>query len=124
MTMNKITMTMNKITTWIKNKIHAFNESSLFLLIVKKNKELQEKIWNFFEDFGYTRAVAHLNRQGFYKETEALNFDMKEKENIKLKRIEELIRLERMKEINNSYNPLRHYLSLVYFPFITINFKE
>ncbi len=50
--------------------------------------------------------------------------DIKEKENIRLKQIEELIKLERMKEIKNSYNPLRHYLSLVYSPFIIINFEE
>jgi hypothetical protein len=48
-----------------------------------------KKVWNFFENLGYARAVAHLARQGFYKETEALVFDMKEKANIKLKRIEE-----------------------------------
>jgi len=117
-------MTLKKIIIWIKNKIQAFNESSLFLLKVIKNKELQKKIWNFFEDFGYARAVAHLIRQGFYKETEALMLDIKEKENIRLKQIEELIKLERMKEIKNSYNPLRHYLSLVYSPFIIINFEE
>ena len=117
-------MTLKKIRIWIKNKIQAFNESSLFLLKVIKNKELQKKIWNFFEDFGYARAVTHLIRQGFYKETEALMLDIKEKENIRLKQIEELIKLERMKEIKNSYNPLRHYLSLVYSPFIIINFEE
>ena len=117
-------MTLKKIRIWIKNKIQAFNESSLFLLKVIKNKELQKKIWNFFEDFGYARAVAHLTRLGFYKETEALMLDMKEKTNIKLKRIEKLNKLERMKEIKLSYNPLRHYLSFVYSPFITINFEE
>jgi hypothetical protein len=114
-------MNISKITMWITNKIQTFNESSLFLLIAKKNKKLQKKIWNFFEDFGYARAVAHLTRQGFHKETEAL---MKEKANIKLKRIEELIKLERMKEIKPCYNPLRHYLSLVFYPFVIINFEE
>ena len=117
-------MTLKKITIWIKNKIQAFNESSLFLLKVIKNKELQKKIWNFFEDFGYARAVIHLTRLGFYKEAEALMLDMKEKTNIKLKRIEKLNKLERMKEIKLSYNPLRHYLSFVFSPFIIINFKE
>ncbi len=121
-------MTIKKITIWIKNKIQAFNESSLFLLIAKKNMELQKKIWNFFEDFGYARAAAHLTRQGFYNENEMLMLDMKEKAiikaHIKLKQIEELIKLERMKEIKLSYNPLRHYLSFVFSPFIIINFKE
>ena len=115
---------IKKIAMWIKNKIQAFNESSIFLLQAIKNKELQKKIWNFFEDFGYARAVAHLTRLGFYKETEALMLDMKEKTNIKLKRIEKLNKLERMKEIKLSYNPLRHYLSFVFSPFIIINFKE
>ena len=114
-------MTLKKIIIWIKNKIQSFNESSLFLFQAIKNKELDKKIWNFFEDFGYARAVAHLTRQGFHKETEAL---MKEKANIKLKRIEELIKLERMKEIKPCYNPLRHYLSLVFYPFVIINFEE
>ncbi len=90
-------MTLKKITIWIKNKIQAFNESSLFLLKVIKNKELQKKIWNFFEDFGYARAVAYLTQLGYYKETEVLMLDMKEKANIKLKLTEELIKLERMK---------------------------
>jgi len=49
---------------------------------------------------------------------------MKEKTNIKLKRIEKLNKLERMKEIKLSYNPLRHYLSFVFSPFIIINFEE
>ena len=115
---------IKKIAMWIKNKIQAFNESSIFLLQAIKNKELQKKIWNFFEDFGYARAVAHLTRLGFYKETEALMLDMKEKTNIKLKRIEKLNKLERMKEIKLSYNPLRHYLSFVFSPFIIINFEE
>ena len=115
---------IKKIAMWIKNKIQAFNESSIFLLQAIKNKELQKKIWNFFEDFGYARAVAHLTRLGFYKEAEALMLDMKEKTNIKLKRIEKLNKLERMKEIKLSYNPLRHYLSFVFSPFIIINFKE
>ena len=106
---------------WITNKIQTFNESSLFLLIAKKNKKLQKKIWYFFEDFGCARAIAHLTRQGFHKETEAL---MKEKTNIKLKRIKELIKLERMKETKPCYNPLRHYLSFVFSPFIIINFEE
>ena len=117
-------MNISKITMWITNKIQTFNESSLFLLIAKKNKKLQKKIWNFFEDFGYARAVAHLTRLGFYKETEALMLDMKEKTNIKLKRIEKLNKLERMKEIKPCYNPLRHYLSLVFYPFVIINFEE
>ena len=117
-------MTLKKIIIWIKNKIQSFNESSLFLFQAIKNKELDKKIWNFFEDFGYARAVAHLVRLGFYKETETLMLDMKEKANIKLKLTEELIKLERMKEIKLSYNPLRHYLSFVYSPFITINFEE
>ena len=117
-------MTLKKIIIWIKNKIQSFNESSLFLFQAIKNKELDKKIWNFFEDFGYARAVAHLVRLGFYKETETLMLDMKEKANIKLKLTEELIKLERMKEIKLSYNPLRHYLSLVFSPFIIINFKE
>ena len=117
-------MTIKKIIIWIKNKIQAFNESSLFSLIAKKNLELQKKIWNFFEDFGYARAVTHLTRLGFYKETETLMLDMKEKANIKLKRIEEVNKLERMKEIKLSYNPLRHYLSFVFSPFIIINFEE
>ena len=115
---------IKKIAMWIKNKIQAFNESSIFLLQAIKNKELQKKIWNFFEDFGYARAVTHLTRLGFYKETETLMLDMKEKANIKLKRIEEVNKLERMKEIKLSYNPLGHYLSLVFSPFIIINFKE
>ena len=115
---------IKKIAMWIKNKIQAFNESSIFLLQAIKNKELQKKIWNFFEDFGYARAVTHLTRLGFYKETETLMLDMKEKANIKLKRIEEVNKLERMKEIKLSYNPLRHYLSFVFSPFIIINFKE
>ena len=115
---------IKKIAMWIKNKIQAFNESSIFLLQAIKNKELQKKIWNFFEDFGYARAVTHLTRLGFYKEAEALMLDMKEKTNIKLKRIEKLNKLERMKEIKLSYNPLRHYLSFVFSPFIIINFKE
>ena len=115
---------IKKIAMWIKNKIQAFNESSIFLLQAIKNKELQKKIWNFFEDFGYARAVAHLTRLGFYKEAEALMLDMKEKTNIKLKRIEKLNKLERMKEIKLSYNPLRHYLSFVFSPFIIINFEE
>ncbi len=117
-------MTLKKITIWFKNKIQSFNESSIFLLQAIKNKELQKKIWNFFEDFGYARAVTHLTRLGFYKETETLMLDMKEKANIKLKLTEELIKLERMKEIKLSYNPLRHYLSFVFSPFIIINFKE
>ncbi len=37
---------------------------------------------------------------------------------------EELIKLERMKEIKPCYNPLRHYLSLVFYPFVIINFEE
>ena len=115
---------IKKIAMWIKNKIQAFNESSIFLLQAIKNKELQKKIWNFFEDFGYARAVAHLARLGFYKETETLMLDMKEKANIKLKRIEKVNKLERMKEIKLSYNPLGHYLSLVFSPFIIIDFKE
>ena len=115
---------IKKIAMWIKNKIQAFNESSIFLLQAIKNKELQKKIWNFFEDFGYARAVTHLTRLGFYKETETLMLDMKEKANIKLKLTEELIKLERMKEIKLSYNPLRHYLSFVFSPFIIINFEE
>ena len=115
---------IKKIAMWIKNKIQAFNESSIFLLQAIKNKELQKKIWNFFEDFGYARAVTHLTRLGFYKETETLMLDMKEKANIKLKRIEKVIKLERMKEIKLSYNPLRHYLSFVFSPFIIINFEE
>ena len=115
---------IKKIAMWIKNKIQAFNESSIFLLQAIKNKELQKKIWNFFEDFGYARAVTHLTRLGFYKETETLMLDMKEKANIKLKRIEKVNKLERMKEIKLSYNPLGHYLSLVFSPFIIINFKE
>ena len=117
-------MTLKKIIIWIKNKIQSFNESSLFLFQAIKNKELDKKIWNFFEDFGYARAVAHLVRLGFYKETETLMLDMKEKANIKLKLTEELIKLERMKEIKLSYNPLRHYLSFVFSPFIIIDFKE
>ena len=117
-------MSPKKITIWIKNKIQAFNESSLFLLKAIKNKELQKKIWNFFEDFGHARAVAYLKRLGFYKVAETLMLDMKEKTNIKLKRIEELNKIEQMKEIKLSYNPLRHYLSFVYSPFITINFEE
>ena len=117
-------MTLKKIIIWIKNKIQSFNESSLFLFQAIKNKELDKKIWNFFEDFGYARAVAHLVRLGFYKETETLMLDMKEKANIKLKLTEELIKLERMKEIKLSYNSLGHYLSLVFSPFIIINFKE
>ncbi len=117
-------MTLKKIIIWIKNKIQSFNESSLFLFQAIKNKELDKKIWNFFEDFGYARAVAHLARLGFYKETETLMLDMKEKANIKLKLTEELIKLERMKEIKLSYNPLRHYLSFVFSPFIIINFEE
>ena len=52
-------MTLKKIIIWIKNKIQSFNESSLFLFQAIKNKELDKKIWNFFEDFGYARAVAH-----------------------------------------------------------------
>jgi malic enzyme len=115
---------IKKIAMWIKNKIQAFNESSIFLLQAIKNKELQKKIWNFFEDFGYARAVTHLTRLGFYKETETLMLDMKEKANIKLKRIEKVNKLERMKEIKLSYNPLGHYLSLVFSPFIIIDFKE
>jgi len=115
---------IKKIAMWIKNKIQAFNESSIFLLQAIKNKELQKKIWNFFEDFGYARAVTHLTRLGFYKETETLMLDMKEKANIKLKRIEKVNKLERMKEIKLSYNPLGHYLSLVFSPFIIINFEE
>ena len=115
---------IKKIAMWIKNKIQAFNESSIFLLQAIKNKELQKKIWNLFEDFGYARAVTHLTRLGFYKETETLMLDMKEKANIKLKRIEEVNKLERMKEIKLSYNPLRHYLSFVFSPFIIINFEE
>ncbi len=115
---------IKKIAMWIKNKIQAFNESSIFLLQAIKNKELQKKIWNFFEDFGYARAVTHLTRLGFYKETETLMLDMKEKANIKLKRIEEVNKLERMKEIKLSYNSLGHYLSLVFSPFIIINFEE
>ncbi len=117
-------MTLKKIIIWIKNIIQSFNESSLFLFQAIKNKELDKKIWNFFEDFGYARAVAHLVRLGFYKETETLMLDMKEKANIKLKLTEELIKLERMKEIKLSYNPLRHYLSFVFSPFIIINFEE
>ena len=35
-------MTIKKIIIWIKNKIQAFNESSLFSLIAKKNLELQK----------------------------------------------------------------------------------
>ena len=117
-------MSPKKITILIKNKIQAFNESSLFFLQVIKNKELQKKIWNFFEDFGYARAVAYLTQLGFYKVAETLMLDMKEKKNIKLKRIEELNKIERMKEIKLSYNPLRHYLSFVFSPFIIINFEE
>ena len=83
-----------------------------------------KKVWNFFENLGYARAVTHLTRLGFYKETETLMLDMKEKANIKLKLTEELIKLERMKEIKLSYNPLRHYLSFVFSPFIIINFEE
>jgi len=85
-------MTIKKIIMWITNKIQAFHESRLFLSIAEKNLELQIKIWNFFEDFGYARAVAHLSRQGFYKETETLMLDMKEKaivrSHIKLKRLQ------------------------------------
>ena len=124
----KINMTIKKITMWITNKIQAFNESSLFLLIAKKNMELQKKIWNFFEDFGYARAAAHLTRQGFYNENEMLMLDMKEKAiikaHIKLKQIEELIKLERMKEIKSSYNPLGHYLSHAFYPFMSIKLEE
>ena len=121
-------MTIKKIIMWITNKIQAFHESRLFLSIAEKNLELQIKIWNFFEDFGYARAAAHLTRQGFYNENEMLMLDMKEKAiikaHIKLKQIEELIKLERMKEIKPCYNPLRHYLSLVFYPFVIINFEE
>ena len=117
-------MTLKKITIWFKNKIQSFNESSLFLFQAIKNKELDKKIWNFFEDFGYARAVAHLVRLGFYKETETLMLDMKEKANIKLKLTEELIKLERMKEIKSSYNPLGHYLSHAFYPFMSIKLEE
>ena len=121
-------MTIKKITMWITNIIQAFNESSLFLLIAKKNMELQKKIWNFFEDFGYARAAAHLTRQGFHNENEVLMLDMEEKaivrSHIKLKRLQKLIKLEQMKETESSYNPLRHYSSLVFSPFMIINWEE
>ncbi len=76
-------MTIKKIITWITNKIQAFNESDLFLLIAEKNLELQIKIWDFFEDFGYARAAANLSRQGFHNENEVLMLDMEEKAIIK-----------------------------------------
>ena len=121
-------MTIKKIITWITNKIQAFHESRLFLSIAEKNLELQIKIWDFFEDFGYARAVAHLSRHGFYKETETLMLDMEEKaivrSYIKLKRLQKLIKLEQMKETESSYNPLRHYSSLVFSPFMIINWEE
>ena len=97
-------------------------------MIAKKNLELQKKIWNFFEDFGYARASARLTRQGFHKETEALVLDMKEKAiiktHVKLEQIKELIELERIKEIKASYSPIKHYFMLAFSPFMSINFEK
>ena len=94
----------------IKVKLYA-----VIIALVNKKKMLYtfKKAWSFFENLGYARAAEKLTRQGFYKEAKVLKLNMKEKE---------------MEKTEHGYNNLLSYYTkcttLVFFPFMSINFEE